>query len=58
MSTGNWLPGKREDQLAMAVSWNDILTEKAAAWGIPTTEVNELRLKTADACQKAYGFLA
>jgi len=51
MSTtrGNWLPGKREEQLAMAGEWNDVLTGKAAAWGVPTADVNELRLLTANA---------
>jgi len=42
MSRRDWLPSKREDQLAMAKEWNNVLAEKATAWGIPTGDVNEL----------------
>jgi len=48
-SSKHWLPGKREDQLAMVEVWNNVLTEKAAGWGVPTADVNDLRLLTANA---------
>jgi hypothetical protein len=34
-----WLPGKREDKLALANNWLEILALKATPWGIPAAEV-------------------
>jgi len=49
MAHKDWLPGSRTGQLAMAKKWNNVLAEKAAAWGISTTVANRLLLLTADA---------
>ena len=45
----DWLPRPRTEQLAMAKNWNDTLTVKAAAWGIPTATVDNLESLTAAA---------
>jgi hypothetical protein len=53
MPNGNdWLPGRRELQLAMARRWHDIIQMKATAWNIPPGEVTALDdlTSTAAAC--------
>jgi hypothetical protein len=30
-----WIPGRREEQLAMAKTWKQVLVSKAAGWDIP-----------------------
>jgi hypothetical protein len=35
-----WLSGKREEKLAMAFNWLQVLGRKAAAWGVPDDVVN------------------
>ncbi|MDR0635092.1 MAG: hypothetical protein LBF91_08960 [Azoarcus sp.] len=43
----NWLPGKRELQIAMSENWQTILvTTKVSAWNIPTAEVTALKTLT------------
>jgi thioesterase domain-containing protein len=49
MSTTEWLPSSRTEQLAMAKNWNAILPDKAAAWGIPSATVQTLDDLTAAA---------
>jgi hypothetical protein len=41
-NTKDWLPGKRELQLAMANTWSKVLTTKGAAWGVQPADVSEL----------------
>jgi flagellar hook-length control protein FliK len=42
--TTDWLPHKREAQIAFSENWQTILTTaKASAWSIPTAEVTALR---------------
>jgi hypothetical protein len=41
---GNWLPGRRENQLAMAKNWVEALG--ITAWNVPATEVTELTALT------------
>jgi len=48
MST-DWMPSRRQDQLAMARRWIDVLTDKGAGWGVTTEEKNTLLAKTTDA---------
>jgi len=36
-SSKHWLPGKREDQLAMAMEWNTVLAEKAVVYSVLET---------------------
>jgi hypothetical protein len=43
---GNWLPGRRENQLAMAKNWLTVLGTQAAPWNVPSTEVTELQTLT------------
>ncbi|MDR0376094.1 MAG: hypothetical protein LBH85_10330 [Treponema sp.] len=43
---GNWLPGRRELQLAMAKNWLVVLEARAKAWKVPSTEVAELQTLT------------
>ena len=38
----NWLPGRRDDQLAMAKSWSAVLAVKGAGWGVPQADIAEL----------------
>jgi hypothetical protein len=45
----NWLPGRRENQLAMAKNWLAVLATQASAWNVPSTEVSELQTLTAAA---------
>jgi hypothetical protein len=45
----DWLPGKRENQLAMAKNWREVLTGKASSWNIPTAQVTEFSTLTGDA---------
>jgi hypothetical protein len=37
----NWLPGKREEQLAMAKNWQTVLATKASQWNISEAETAE-----------------
>jgi hypothetical protein len=46
MSRPDWLPHRREEQLAMSKNWQTILTAKATAWNVPTTEVTALKTLT------------
>jgi hypothetical protein len=40
----DWLPRKREEQIALSENWQTILTtSKVSAWSIPTAEVTALR---------------
>jgi len=39
--TGDWLPGSRSGQLAMAKNWKMVLEETATTWGVPQTDVNQ-----------------
>jgi hypothetical protein len=45
----NWLPGRRENQLAMAKNWLAVLATQASVWNVPSTEVSELQTLTAAA---------
>jgi hypothetical protein len=48
--TTDWLPHKREAQIALSENWQTILTAaKVSAWSIPTAEVTALRNLTAAA---------
>jgi hypothetical protein len=48
--TTDWLPGKREAQIAMSENWQTILTTaKVSAWNIPATEVTALKTLTTTA---------
>jgi hypothetical protein len=38
----DWLPSKREEQLAMAKNWMDILGVNQAAWNVPQADVVSL----------------
>ncbi|MDR2617420.1 MAG: hypothetical protein LBC62_00995 [Treponema sp.] len=38
----NWLPGRRDDQLAMAKTWSIVLAAKGPAWGVPEKDTTEL----------------
>jgi hypothetical protein len=38
----DWLPGRRDDQLAMAKTWAAVLTAKGADWGVPSADLPEL----------------
>lgn len=38
----DWLPGKREEQLAMAKNWKTVLTSKDSQWGIQPADISEL----------------
>jgi hypothetical protein len=42
----NWLPGRRENQLAMAKNWLTVLGTQAPTWNVPSTEVTELQTLT------------
>jgi hypothetical protein len=42
----NWLPGRREQQLAMAKNWVAVLATKATTWNVPPAEVTELTTLT------------
>ncbi|MDR3352379.1 MAG: hypothetical protein LBO00_05105 [Zoogloeaceae bacterium] len=45
----DWLPGKREAQIAMSENWQTILTTaKVSAWNIPTAEVTALKNLTTE----------
>jgi hypothetical protein len=48
-NNADWLPRKREEKLAMARNWSDVLALKGAAWGVPTADVTALNLLSADA---------
>jgi hypothetical protein len=39
---GSWLPGRRDDQLAMAKTWVLVLGVKGPAWGVPQEDITEL----------------
>jgi hypothetical protein len=41
-NNSDWLPGRRENQLAMAKNWGTVLGTQATAWNVPATEVTEL----------------
>jgi hypothetical protein len=46
----DWLPGKREEQIALSKNWQTILvTAKTTAWNIPATEVTALKTLTSTA---------
>ena len=38
----DWLPSRREEQLALAQSWTGILQAKSSEWGIPETVTTAL----------------
>jgi hypothetical protein len=38
----DWLPTRREAQLAMAKDWGEVLSAKATAWSVPAAEVTTL----------------
>jgi hypothetical protein len=42
----NWLPGRRENQLAMAKNWLTVLGTQADTWNIPAAEVTEFQTLT------------
>jgi hypothetical protein len=42
MALKGWMPGKREERLAMAKTWKLALVSKAAGWGIPTVQTANL----------------
>jgi hypothetical protein len=46
---GNWLPGRRENQLSMAKNWLTVLAAQAPAWNVPSPEVTELQTLTGTA---------
>jgi hypothetical protein len=37
-----WLPGSRDEQLAMAKTWSMVLAVKGTVWGVPEKDVTEL----------------
>jgi hypothetical protein len=39
----DWVPGRREEQIALSENWQSILASKATAWSIPTAEVTALK---------------
>jgi hypothetical protein len=39
---GSWLPGRRDDQLAMAKTWVLVLGVKGPVWGVPQEDITEL----------------
>jgi hypothetical protein len=40
----DWLPRRREEQIALSKNWQTILTTaKVSAWNIPTAEVSALK---------------
>ena len=45
MSSGDWMPSSRNDQLAMARNWIRILTEKAEAWSMNKDLIAKLTQK-------------
>ncbi|GHU24515.1 hypothetical protein FACS1894172_06520 [Spirochaetia bacterium] len=50
MSQGyNWLPTKREAQLAMANNWITVLETQSITWDIPAEDITELQHLIADA---------
>jgi hypothetical protein len=48
-NSSDWLPGRREQQLAMAKNWLAVLATQAAAWNVPAAEVTELQTLTTTA---------
>jgi hypothetical protein len=38
----DWMPGRREDQLAMAKTWSTVLKTRGAEWGVTNAEISEL----------------
>lgn len=40
--SSDWLPPSRIGQLEMAKDWNAVLPQKAASWGLPAADVQEL----------------
>ncbi|MDR1250851.1 MAG: hypothetical protein LBK62_01665 [Treponema sp.] len=38
----SWLPGGRDDQLAMAKTWLLVLAVKGPGWGVPQTDITDL----------------
>jgi hypothetical protein len=45
----DWLPSKRENQLAMAKNWLEVMAGKSSTWGIPPAQITELSTLTGDA---------
>jgi hypothetical protein len=48
-SSKDWLPRRREEQLAMAKKWVQVLTDKGDAWGVPAIERTSLATLRDDA---------
>jgi hypothetical protein len=53
MSRPDWLPRKREEEIAMSKNWQTLFTSKATAWNIPTADVNALKTLTTTAAEAA-----
>jgi hypothetical protein len=49
MKNSDWLPSKRDEQLAMAKNWIAVLTGKGSNWGIQDAETSELSELAEDA---------
>jgi hypothetical protein len=41
-NNGNWFPGRREDQLAMAKNWVTVAGANKTKWNIPAAEITDL----------------
>jgi hypothetical protein len=46
MTAIDWLPHRREAQVALSKNWQTILTTKAMAWNVPTADVTALKTLT------------
>jgi hypothetical protein len=53
MAYENWLPGRRDDQLRMAKTWNTVLAQKGAEWNVPPAELGALATAAETAFQTA-----
>jgi hypothetical protein len=42
MVSNGWFSGKREEQLALAKTWKNVLTTKATVWGVPDGQTTSL----------------
>jgi hypothetical protein len=42
-NNSDWLPGRREEQLAMAKNWRPVMQDHETAWRIPEADITELQ---------------
>ena len=49
MSTGDWLPRKRTEQLAMAKTWKTVLDKSGLSWDVTEEETLELGVLVTEA---------